>query len=445
MKKSFLIIACLLILGFFIISCSDNGSDENRNAVDQSAAGIWWGDFDTVVPFGEWSSYEWNFGDGTPSIVDEEEPVHKYDNPGIYAATLTFKDDAGKTGNGFVLITVGEAGPTAEIGVVDDLGEEVEVFIFDVGEPINFVGRGLDASGTVVPCGEWDVYEWNFGDGSTSTDENPPHPYEKAGNYTVMLKVIDDNGVTGSAALSIMVGYTAPVANINEPASGLTFETGEEVNFKGKGFYQNFIIGIVSEDGTARFIGDEGRQYNGTLDVDGWSVSGNIDLINWNVDGDDYSSTAEEITGFNGGVLLNTWLLGTYVEGNNDGAFNLWYMGTYGDEHDIADLSGEWVLKDAFDAGNSLTISISDTGAVTAEDERLPKNEFVDGTISLYDNPEDDEIYNVFEVSLSFHGEELTGLATYLNKDSILTDEDVLVFGLTSNSYSLSGFAVRGE
>ena len=39
-------------------------------------------------------------------------------------------------------------------------------------------------------------YEWDFGDGSTSTDAQPSHAYKSDGTYTVSLKVTDDRGST---------------------------------------------------------------------------------------------------------------------------------------------------------------------------------------------------------------------------------------------------------
>jgi PKD repeat protein len=37
-------------------------------------------------------------------------------------------------------------------------------------------------------------YEWDFGDGSTSTEKEPVHTYETAGIYTVSLTVTNPNG-----------------------------------------------------------------------------------------------------------------------------------------------------------------------------------------------------------------------------------------------------------
>lgn len=41
-------------------------------------------------------------------------------------------------------------------------------------------------------------YEWDFGDGNTSTGEMPTHAYKSEGSYTVILKVTDDKGYTDS-------------------------------------------------------------------------------------------------------------------------------------------------------------------------------------------------------------------------------------------------------
>ena len=57
-----------------------------------------------------------------------------------------------------------------------------------VGEPISFSDASGDNDGTIQ---RWD---WDFGDGNTSMEQNPTHEYETAGTFEVSLTVTDDDG-----------------------------------------------------------------------------------------------------------------------------------------------------------------------------------------------------------------------------------------------------------
>jgi PKD repeat protein len=46
-------------------------------------------------------------------------------------------------------------------------------------------------------------YAWDFGDGSTSTDQNPTHNYSKGGDYTVNLTVTNGSGTKATASHKI--------------------------------------------------------------------------------------------------------------------------------------------------------------------------------------------------------------------------------------------------
>jgi len=59
--------------------------------------------------------------------------------------------------------------------------------IVRTGEDVSFFP---EINGGVSPYS----YEWNFGDGSTSTDQIGQHQYRTKGSYTVSLKVTDDKG-----------------------------------------------------------------------------------------------------------------------------------------------------------------------------------------------------------------------------------------------------------
>jgi len=77
-------------------------------------------------------------------------------------------------------------GPTATNETIESL---VADFVFDIPEcplceGVTFTDR---SSGGVPPY----TYDWDFGDGSNSTEENPAHHYADYGNYTVTLTVTD--------------------------------------------------------------------------------------------------------------------------------------------------------------------------------------------------------------------------------------------------------------
>ncbi|MCI2430292.1 PKD domain-containing protein, partial [Candidatus Acetothermia bacterium] len=68
-----------------------------------------------------------------------------------------------------------------------------------LGENIVFSNQSVDPDGQIVG------YAWDFGDGKTSSEQNPTTRYDRAGVYTVRLIVTDDNGATGSTEIPIHV------------------------------------------------------------------------------------------------------------------------------------------------------------------------------------------------------------------------------------------------
>jgi PKD repeat protein len=71
-----------------------------------------------------------------------------------------------------------------------------------VGDPsatVQFTDASTDPDGHVV---EW---SWDFGDGTTGSGSSPAHAYTQAGDYTVILTVTDEDGLTSQAYGSVSI------------------------------------------------------------------------------------------------------------------------------------------------------------------------------------------------------------------------------------------------
>jgi outer membrane protein assembly factor BamB len=79
---------------------------------------------------------------------------------------------------------------------------------FDI---ITFTDTSQDTDGTIV---HWD---WDFGDGTASTDRHPQHYYTDDGNYTVTLTVTDNYGDTAFRGKILRVFNLPPLA-VNDAA-----------------------------------------------------------------------------------------------------------------------------------------------------------------------------------------------------------------------------------
>ena len=84
------------------------------------------------------------------------------------------------------------------------------------------------------PDGETVTYRWEFGDGTTSTEQNATHVYASSGVYTAQLSVAAGPDVVAAPPLTISVG-TAPTVAITSPADGTAFTAGSSIQLSGTG------------------------------------------------------------------------------------------------------------------------------------------------------------------------------------------------------------------
>ncbi len=159
----------------------------------------------SIDPDGDALVYKWYFGDGTTSR--EVNPVHTYQADGMYSVTLKASDGINKTVKIEKDVTVkSNRAPVAAFGVSGVNGLAV-----------NLENRSSDPDGDALK------YKWNFGDGTTSKDANPSHTYDKAGEYTVKLKVSD--GVASStASYKVKVGGGSGTTDLWVSATGVVNE-----------------------------------------------------------------------------------------------------------------------------------------------------------------------------------------------------------------------------
>ncbi len=175
-------------------------------------------------PDGSVVAWAWNFGDGSTSTA--QNPTHAYAAGGTYTVTLTVTDNAGATGSTAKNVSVSSdpppnQSPTADFSHATD------------GLTAYFTDQSTDSDGSVV------AWAWNFGDGSTSTAQNPSHTYASGGTYTVSLTVTDDDGATGSTAKSVSV--SAPGDEIVLSAVGYKVRGRQQADLTWSGATSNSV------------------------------------------------------------------------------------------------------------------------------------------------------------------------------------------------------------
>ncbi len=81
------------------------------------------------------------------------------------------------------------------------------------GLTANFTDTSTDFDGTIVS------WNWDFGDGGTSTAQNPSHTYAESGAYTVILIVTDNDGETGNTSSTSSTSQTVTLASLTGSSS----------------------------------------------------------------------------------------------------------------------------------------------------------------------------------------------------------------------------------
>ena len=136
----------------------------------------------TDTSTGDISSWAWYVNDTLESSVQAFS--HTFTSDGTYEVKLKI-NGAGEAIATMVVI----AGSVASLPpIVTDLGADKTTSI--TGEMVSTFSATIS--------GDITGYLWDFGDGYTSTDDNPVHTFSNIGTYTVSLTVTNLNGSTTS-------------------------------------------------------------------------------------------------------------------------------------------------------------------------------------------------------------------------------------------------------
>ena len=193
MEKSITQLALVLSLSF-LASCNEDTDDVKVS--DPTASFSFEPGEGAKVKFNaeatNANAYFWDFGDGYNSA--DEDPVHNYEAEGDYNVKLKVYGADGST-----------PAEVAEMVTVTVINDPIAEFIYEADElKINFLVKATNAI----------AYFWDFGDGNTSTEENPEHTYEAEGEYSVKLTV---SGEEGSTPVELVQTVEAMKIRVFEP------------------------------------------------------------------------------------------------------------------------------------------------------------------------------------------------------------------------------------
>ncbi len=167
----------------------------------------------TDTSTGTLTSWLWNFGDGYTDTL--QSPSHMYSDVGVYTVTLNITGVGGSDEEVKPAYIAVAYPPVASFWVSPTIGIAPIV--------VNFTDT---STGTIS------TWMWNFGDGITSTLQNPNHLYSLGGVYTVSLAVVGPGGsdeevkpnyislLSADFSASPTFGHTPLTVNFTDDSTG---------------------------------------------------------------------------------------------------------------------------------------------------------------------------------------------------------------------------------
>jgi len=206
-----------------------------NNACNNVAIGF------TNTSSGNGLTYEWDVNNNGTVDYTTANISHTYPNPGTYSVNLFVTSVDGCTH---------ETTQTVEVYAIP--ASNFEVATVCVGDETVFTDLSSISNGSITG------WSWNFGDGTTSTLQNPTHDYGTAGVYSATLVTTSNNGCTNSITLDVTV--------INTPTANFTVN--DECYYTSFNFQNTSTLGIPNHswnfgDGNTSNQVNPNHTYNG--------------------------------------------------------------------------------------------------------------------------------------------------------------------------------------
>jgi PKD repeat protein len=216
------------------------------------------------------------------------------------------------------------------------------------GLPVQF-----DGSGSSDDEGHSLTYEWDFGDGGTSTLVMPTHTYAEAGTYTVTLRACD-----GASSCNLNAGSTSAIiaSATNASPGGIWFGADSD----GKQ-----ILALITETGRFQFLDESEFQGSGILTVTADDeITASFRM---------FSTFADGLTSLDcslDGLVTERATIDGIVTCSGVGpqtsvAVSLNYQALYDLDSDLAMFAGTWT--DSSNQGGDV-VSIDALGVITGQD-----------------------------------------------------------------------------
>jgi PKD repeat protein len=165
----------------------------------------------------------WDFGDGTNST--DQNPTHIYTTGKKYTVKLTATNAAGSNTDEKIEYITALASPVADFKAIPTTGASPLI--------VNFTDKSSN-----LPTS----WLWDFGDGTSSTEQDPTHTYTTGGRYTVKLTVTNIAGTN----TTMKIGYITVSGVI---ATGPIWAVKSDWNVPKTGTYTNPCLIDLDDDG----------------------------------------------------------------------------------------------------------------------------------------------------------------------------------------------------